>query len=406
MYDVNKIRQDFPILSTKVYGHDLVYFDNAATTQKPLQVIRKIDEGYMSANANVHRGVHFLSQIATEAHEDARRTVAKYINAAKAEEIVFTRGTTEGVNLVAYSFGETYMREGDEVIITAMEHHSNIVPWQLLRDRKHIVIKVLPFLPDGALDMDALEGLFTERTKLISLTHVSNVLGTVNPVKEIVAKAHAHNVPVLIDAAQSAAHIAIDVQDMDADFLVMSGHKVYGPTGIGVLYGKEKYLEEMVPYQGGGEMIQRVSFDRTTYAALPFKFEAGTPDFIGSTALAEALRYVEAIGLNDIAAHEHELLDYATEKLLALEGITIYGTRPDKGAVISMNFADVHPYDLGSLIDKLGIAIRTGHHCAQPIMDYYGVESTLRASFAMYNTKEEVDLFVAAIEKALKVFYR
>lgn len=405
MYDVNKIRQDFPILSTKVYGHDLVYFDNAATTQKPLQVIRKIDEGYMSANANVHRGVHFLSQIATEAHEDARRTVAKYINAAKAEEIVFTRGTTEGINLVAYSFGETYMREGDEVIITAMEHHSNIVPWQLLRDRKNIVIKVIPFLPDGALDTDALDGLFTERTKLLSLTHVSNVLGTVNPVKEIVAKAHAHNIPVLIDAAQSAAHIDIDVQDMDADFLVMSGHKVYGPTGIGVLYGKEKYLEEMVPYQGGGEMIQRVSFDRTTYAALPFKFEAGTPDFIGSTALAEALRYVESIGLSNIAAHEHDLLDYATEKLLALEGITIYGTRPDKGAVISMNFADIHPYDLGSLIDKLGIAIRTGHHCAQPIMDYYGVESTLRASFAMYNTKEEVDLFVAAINKALKVLY-
>lgn len=403
MYDINKIREDFPILSTKVYGHDLVYFDNAATTQKPLQVIRKIDEGYLHSNANVHRGVHFLSQLATEAHEDARRTAAQYINAAKPEEIVFTRGTTEGINLVASSFGETFLNEGDEVILTAMEHHSNIVPWQLLRQRKGIIIKVVPFLPDGSLDMDALDGLFTERTKLLSLTHVSNVLGTVNPVKEIVAKAHAHNVPVLIDAAQSAAHIAIDVQDMDADFLVMSGHKVYGPTGIGVLYGKEKYLEEMVPYQGGGEMIQRVSFDRTTYAALPFKFEAGTPDFIGSTALAEALRYVEAIGLNDIAAHEHELLDYATEKLLALEGITIYGTRPDKGAVISMNFADVHPYDLGSLIDKLGIAIRTGHHCAQPVMDFYGVESMLRASFAMYNTMEEVDIFVDALKKALKV---
>lgn len=403
MYDINKIREDFPILSTKVYGHDLVYFDNAATTQKPLQVIRKIDEGYLHSNANVHRGVHFLSQLATEAHEDARRTAAQYINAAKPEEIVFTRGTTEGINLVASSFGETLLNEGDEVILTAMEHHSNIVPWQLLRQRKGIIIKVVPFLPDGSLDMDALDGLFTERTKLLSLTHVSNVLGTVNPVKEIVAKAHAHNVPVLIDAAQSAAHIAIDVQDMDADFLVMSGHKVYGPTGIGVLYGKEKYLEEMVPYQGGGEMIQRVSFDRTTYAALPFKFEAGTPDFIGSTALAEALRYVEAIGLNDIAAHEHELLDYATEKLLALEGITIYGTRPDKGAVISMNFADVHPYDLGSLIDKLGIATRTGHHCAQPVMDFYGVESMLRASFAMYNTMEEVDIFVDALKKALKV---
>lgn len=403
MYDINKIREDFPILSTKVYGHDLVYFDNAATTQKPLQVIRKIDEGYLHSNANVHRGVHFLSQLATEAHEDARRTVAKYINAAKAEEIVFTRGTTEGINLVAYSFGETYMREGDEVIITAMEHHSNIVPWQLLRDRKHIVIKVLPFLPDGALDMDALDGLFTERTKLLSLTHVSNVLGTVNPVKEIVAKAHAHNVPVLIDAAQSAAHIAIDVQDMDADFLVMSGHKVYGPTGIGVLYGKEKYLEEMVPYQGGGEMIQRVTFEHTTFAGLPFKFEAGTPDFIGSTAMAEALRYVQSIGLDNIAAYEHGLLEYAGKQLQDMEGIVIYGNCKDKGAVISMNFEGVHPYDLGSLIDKLGIATRTGHHCAQPVMDFYGVESTLRASFAMYNTMEEVDIFVDALKKALKV---
>lgn len=403
MYDINKIREDFPILSTKVYGHDLVYFDNAATTQKPLQVIRKIDEGYLHSNANVHRGVHFLSQLATEAHEDARRTVAKYINAAKAEEIVFTRGTTEGINLVAYSFGETYMREGDEVIITGMEHHSNIVPWQLLRDRKHIVIKVLPFLPDGALDMDALDGLFTERTKLLSLTHVSNVLGTVNPVKEIVAKAHAHNVPVLIDAAQSAAHIAIDVQDMDADFLVMSGHKVYGPTGIGVLYGKEKYLEEMVPYQGGGEMIQRVTFEHTAFAGLPFKFEAGTPDFIGSTAMAEALRYVQSIGLDNIAAYEHGLLEYAGKQLQDMDGIVIYGNCKDKGAVISMNFEGVHPYDLGSLIDKLGIATRTGHHCAQPVMDFYGVESMLRASFAMYNTMEEVDIFVDALKKALKV---
>lgn len=403
MYDINKIREDFPILSTKVYGHDLVYFDNAATTQKPLQVIRKIDEGYLHSNANVHRGVHFLSQLATEAHEDARRTAAQYINAAKPEEIVFTRGTTEGINLVASSFGETYMREGDEVIITAMEHHSNIVPWQLLRDRKHIVIKVLPFLPDGALDMDALDGLFTERTKLLSLTHVSNVLGTVNPVKEIVAKAHAHNVPVLIDAAQSAAHIAIDVQDMDADFLVMSGHKVYGPTGIGVLYGKEKYLEDMVPYQGGGEMIQRVTFEHTAFAGLPFKFEAGTPDFIGSTAMAEALRYVQSIGLDNIAAYEHGLLEYAGKQLQDMDGIVIYGNCKDKGAVISMNFEGVHPYDLGSLIDKLGIATRTGHHCAQPVMDFYGVESMLRASFAMYNTMEEVDIFVDALKKALKV---
>lgn len=403
MYDINKIREDFPILSTKVYGHDLVYFDNAATTQKPLQVIRKIDEGYLHSNANVHRGVHFLSQLATEAHEDARRTAAQYINAAKPEEIVFTRGTTEGINLVASSFGETFLNEGDEVILTAMEHHSNIVPWQLLRQRKGIIIKVVPFLPDGSLDMEALDSLFSEKTKLLSLTHVSNVLGTVNPLKRIVAKAHARGIPVLADAAQSAAHAKIDVQDTDVDFLVLSAHKVYGPTGIGVLYGKEKYLDAMVPYQGGGEMIQRVTFEHTAFAGLPFKFEAGTPDFIGSTAMAEALRYVQSIGLDNIAAYEHGLLEYAGKQLQDMEGIVIYGNCKDKGAVISMNFEGVHPYDLGSLIDKLGIATRTGHHCAQPVMDFYGVESMLRASFAMYNTMEEVDIFVDALKKALKV---
>lgn len=403
MYDINKIREDFPILSTKVYGHDLVYFDNAATTQKPLQVIRKIDEGYLHSNANVHRGVHFLSQLATEAHEDARRTAAQYINAAKPEEIVFTRGTTEGINLVASSFGETFLNEGDEVILTAMEHHSNIVPWQLLRQRKGIIIKVVPFLPDGSLDMEALDSLFSEKAKLLSLTHVSNVLGTVNPLKRIVAKSHARGIPVLADAAQSAAHAKIDVQDTDVDFLVLSAHKVYGPTGIGVLYGKEKYLDAMVPYQGGGEMIQRVTFEHTAFAGLPFKFEAGTPDFIGSTAMAEALRYVQSIGLDNIAAYEHGLLEYAGKQLQDMEGIVIYGNCKDKGAVISMNFEGVHPYDLGSLIDKLGIATRTGHHCAQPVMDFYGVESMLRASFAMYNTMEEVDIFVDALKKALKV---
>ena len=403
MYDINKIREDFPILSTKVYGHDLVYFDNAATTQKPLQVIRKIDEGYLHSNANVHRGVHFLSQLATEAHEDARRTAAQYINAAKPEEIVFTRGTTEGINLVASSFGETFLNEGDEVILTAMEHHSNIVPWQLLRQRKGIIIKVVPFLTDGSLDMEALDSLFSEKTKLLSLTHVSNVLGTVNPLKRIVAKSHARGIPVLADAAQSAAHAKIDVQDTDVDFLVLSAHKVYGPTGIGVLYGKEKYLDAMVPYQGGGEMIQRVTFEHTTFAGLPFKFEAGTPDFIGSTAMAEALRYVQSIGLDNIAAYEHGLLEYAGKQLQDMDGIVIYGNCKDKGAVISMNFEGVHPYDLGSLIDKLGIATRTGHHCAQPVMDFYGVESMLRASFAMYNTMEEVDIFVDALKKALKV---
>ena len=403
MYDINKIREDFPILSTKVYGHDLVYFDNAATTQKPLQVIRKIDEGYLHSNANVHRGVHFLSQLATEAHEDARRTAAQYINAAKPEEIVFTRGTTEGINLVASSFGETFLNEGDEVILTAMEHHSNIVPWQLLRQRKGIIIKVVPFLPDGSLDMEALDSLFSEKTKLLSLTHVSNVLGTVNPLKRIVAKAHARGIPVLADAAQSAAHAKIDVQDTDVDFLVLSAHKIYGPTGIGVLYGKEKYVDAMVPYQGGGEMIQRVTFEHTAFAGLPFKFEAGTPDFIGSTAMAEALRYVQSIGLDNIAAYEHGLLEYAGKQLQDMDGIVIYGNCKDKGAVISMNFEGVHPYDLGSLIDKLGIATRTGHHCAQPVMDFYGVESMLRASFAMYNTMEEVDIFVDALKKALKV---
>ena len=403
MYDINKIREDFPILSTKVYGHDLVYFDNAATTQKPLQVIRKIDEGYLHSNANVHRGVHFLSQLATEAHEDARRTAAQYINAAKPEEIVFTRGTTEGINLVASSFGETFLNEGDEVILTAMEHHSNIVPWQLLRQRKGIIIKVVPFLPDGSLDMEALDSLFSEKTKLLSLTHVSNVLGTVNPLKRIVAKAHARGIPVLADAAQSAAHAKIDVQDTDVDFLVLSAHKVYGPTGIGVLYGKEKYLDAMVPYQGGGEMIQRVTFEHTAFAGLPFKFEAGTPDFIGSTAMAEALRYVQSIGLDNIAAYEHGLLEYAGKQLQDMDGIVIYGNCKDKGAVISMNFEGVHPYDLGSLIDKLGIATRTGHHCAQPVMDFYGVESMLRASFAMYNTMEEVDIFVDALKKAFIV---
>ena len=403
MYDINKIREDFPILATKVYGHDLVYFENADTTQKPLQVIRKIDEGYLHSNANVHRGVHFLSQLATEAHEDARRTAAQYINAATPEEIVFTRGTTEGINLVASSFGETFLNEGDEVILTAMEHHSNIVPWQLLRQRKGIIIKVVPFLPDGSLDMEALDSLFSAKTKLLSLTHVSNVLGTVNPLKRIVAKAHARGIPVLADAAQSAAHAKIDVQDTDVDFLVLSAHKVYGPTGIGVLYGKEKYLDAMVPYQGGGEMIQRVTFEHTTFAGLPFKFEAGTPDFIGSTAMAEALRYVQSIGLDNIAAYEHGLLEYAGKQLQDMEGIVIYGNCKDKGAVISMNFEGVHPYDLGSLIDKLGIATRTGHHCAQPVMDFYGVESMLRASFAMYNTMEEVDIFVDALKKALKV---
>ena len=403
MYDVSKIREDFPILSRTVYGKPLIYLDNAATTQKPRQVVESISDEYYSVNANVHRGVHFLSQQATELHESSRETVRRFINARSVSEVVFTRGTTESINLVASSFAGGLMKPGDEVIVSVMEHHSNIVPWQLQAERFGIVLKVIPMDEKGELLLDEYEKLFSERTRLVSVTHVSNVLGTVNPVKRMIGMAHAKGVPVLIDGAQSIPHIPVDVQELDADFYVFSGHKIYGPTGIGVLYGKEKYLDAMVPYQGGGEMIQRVTFEHTTFAGLPFKFEAGTPDFIGSTAMAEALRYVQSIGLDNIAAYEHGLLEYAGKQLQDMDGIVIYGNCKDKGAVISMNFEGVHPYDLGSLIDKLGIATRTGHHCAQPVMDFYGVESMLRASFAMYNTMEEVDIFVDALKKALKV---
>lgn len=402
--NIEQIRQDFPILNETVHKHKLVYLDNAATTQKPLSVIKKIEEGYTRQNANVHRGVHFLSQMATEAHEDARKTVQNFLGAEHSHEIIFTRGTTESINLVAYSFGETFLKEGDEIIVSEMEHHSNIVPWQLLRTRKNITIKVIPFNEKGELDLDVYESLFTERTRLVAVNHVSNVLGTINPVKQIIETAHSHNVPVLIDGAQSVPHISVNVKDLDVDFYVFSGHKIYGPTGMGVLYGKEKWLDAMVPYQGGGEMIAQVSFENTTFNELPYKFEAGTPDFIGSTALAEAIRYVQNIGMDEIAAYETYLLNYATEKLKNLGDIRIFGTSEHKSAVISMQVGNIHHYDIGTLLDKLGIALRTGHHCAQPIMKHFGIEGTLRASFALYNTTEEIDALIAGIQRVKQLF--
>ena len=402
--NIESIRADFPILTQTVHNRPLVYLDNAATTQKPWSVIQKIEEGYTQQNANVHRGVHFLSQMATEAHEAARATVQQFLGAAHAHEIIFTRGTTESINLVAHSFGETFLQTGDEIIVSEMEHHSNIVPWQLLQQRKGIVIKVIPFNEQGELDLEALASLFTDRTKLLAVTHVSNVLGTVNPVKDIIAMAHVRQVPVLIDGAQSVPHIAVNVQDLDADFYVFSGHKIYGPTGIGVLYGKEKWLNAMVPYQGGGEMIAQVSFEKTTFNELPYKFEAGTPDFIGSTALAEAIRYVQNIGMDQIAAYETYLLNYATDKLQQLGDVRFFGTSLHKSAVISMQVGNIHHYDMGTLLDKLGIALRTGHHCAQPIMKHYGIEGTLRASFALYNTTAEIDALVAGIARVKQLF--
>lgn len=402
--NITRIREDFPILTSTVHKHPLVYLDNAATTQKPWSVIKKIEEGYTRQNANVHRGVHFLSQMATEAHEDARKTVQQFLGAAHTHEIIFTRGTTESINLVAYSFGETFLKQGDEVIVSEMEHHSNIVPWQLLQQRKGIIIKVIPFNQQGELDLTEYASLFSERTKLVAVTHVSNVLGTINPVKQLVQIAHKHDVPILIDGAQSVPHIAVNVQDLDADFYVFSGHKIYGPTGIGVLYGKEKWLDAMLPYQGGGEMIAQVSFEKTTFNELPYKFEAGTPDFIGSTALAEAIRYVQNIGMDQIAAYETYLLDYATQKLQQVGDVRFFGTSSHKSAVISMQVGDIHHYDMGTLLDKLGIALRTGHHCAQPIMKHYGIEGTLRASFALYNTTQEIDALIAGIERVKQLF--
>ena len=403
--DINKIRQDFPILTKEIYKKPLVYLDNAATTQKPLCVIEKIKEGYCNCNANIHRGVHFLSQMATEAHEAARENVRSFINAASTREVIFTRGTTEAINLVASSFGDSQCSEGDEIIISQMEHHSNIVPWQLLQSRKGTVLKVIPFDENGILKVEELEKMITPKTKLVSVTHASNTLATVNPVKEIIRIAHAHDVPVLVDGAQSIPHFSVDVQDLDVDFYVFSGHKVYGPTGIGVLYGKERWLDAIPPYQGGGEMIQKVTFEKTTFNELPFKFEAGTPDYIGSTALSAALDYVKGIGLENISKHEHELLEYARTRMAEIEGMRFIGNSPQRSGLVSFLVGDIHPYDMGSILDKLGIAVRTGHHCAEPVMQAFGIEGTVRASFAMYNTKEEIDTLVAGIERARKMFH-
>lgn len=404
MLNIEEIRKDFPILSRTVYNRPLVYLDNAATTQKPRAVVEAMTDEYYSVNANVHRGVHYLSQQATELHEQARANVQKFINARSEAEIIFTRGTTESLNLVAFSFGEAFLKEGDEVLVSVMEHHSNIVPWQMLRERKGIALKVIPMTDEGEIDLEAYKNLFSPRTRLVCIAHVSNVLGTVNPVKEMTAIAHAHGAKVLVDGAQSVPHRRVDVQDIDCDFLTFSGHKIYGPTGIGVLYGREELLEKMPPYQGGGEMIARVSFEKTTYERLPFKFEAGTPDFVGSHALAVALDYVRGIGQDIIAAHEADLTRYAMEQMSLIPGMKIYGTAREKDAVISFNVGDIHPLDLGTLLDRLGIAIRTGHHCAQPLMARCGVESMARASFALYNTRAEVDALVAGIDRVRKMF--
>lgn len=404
MYDVNKLREDFPILSRTIYNKPLVYFDNGATTQKPRVVVDAMVNEYYSVNANVHRGVHFLSMRATELHEESREVVRNFLNARNTNEIIFTRGTTESVNLLAYSFGEAFMKEGDEVIVSVMEHHSNIVPWQLLRDRKGIVIKVIPMNDRGELLLDEYEKLFSPRTKLVSVVHVSNVLGTINPVKQMIEIAHKHDVPVFVDGAQAVPHMPVDVQALDADFYAFSGHKVYGPTGVGVLYGKENWLDKLPPYQGGGEMIGSVSFERTTYNELPYKFEAGTPDYVGTTALACALRYVSAIGMDAIGNWEHELTQYALRRFEEIGDIRVFGNAAERGGVLSFQVGNIHHFDLGTLLDRLGIAVRTGHHCAQPLMQRLGIEGTARASFGLYNTKEEVDALIAGIERVRKMF--
>ena len=429
MYDLNQIRTDFPILSREVYGKPLVYLDNAATTQKPLCVLDAMRDEYLNVNANVHRGVHYLSQKATDLHEAAREKVRQFINAKKIEEIVFTRGTTEAINLVASSFCESQMQPGDEVIVTEMEHHSNIVSWQLQAMKRGIVVKHIPITDDGILCLDQLETLMTERTKIISVAHVSNVLGTVNPVEDIIRMAHAHGIPVLVDGAQSAPHFKVDVQAMDCDFFAFSGHKMYGPTGIGVLYGKEEWLEKLPPYQGGGEMIDKVTWEKTTFERLPFKFEAGTPDYVATHGLAKAIEYIEALGFDAIQQHEQELTRYCMEQLMTIEGMTVYGLqfiddyteggmacqqinckqstvncKPKKDAVVSFNVGEIHHLDMGTLLDRLGIAVRTGHHCAQPLMDRLGISGTVRASFALYNTKEEIDVLVAGIRRVSQMF--
>ena len=406
-YDINKVREDFPILAREVYGKPLVYLDNAATTQKPLCVLDAMRDEYLNVNANVHRGVHYLSQQATDLHEAAREKVRQFINARKIEEIVFTRGTTEAINLVASSFCESQMEADDEVIVTEMEHHSNIVSWQLQAMKRGIVVKHLPITDDGQLDLSTLSSQISNRTKLVSVAHVSNVLGTVNPVEEIIKIAHAHGIPVLVDGAQSAPHFKVDVQAMDCDFFAFSGHKMYGPTGIGVLYGKEEWLEKLPPYQGGGEMIDKVTWERTTFERLPFKFEAGTPDYVATHGLAKAIDYIESIGFEAIQQHEQELTRYCMEQLATIPGLTVYGlqfTNPKRDAVVSFNVGSIHHLDMGTLLDRLGIAVRTGHHCAQPLMDRLGISGTVRASFALYNTKEEIDALVAGIRRVAQMF--
>ncbi len=404
MFNVNKVRADFPILSREVYGKPLVYLDNGATTQKPRQVVEAMVDEYYNVNANVHRGVHFLSQQATDLHEASREVVRAFIHARSTNEIIFTRGTTESINLLAFSLGEAMVREGDEVVVSAMEHHSNIVPWQMMCERKGAQLRVIPMTDEGDLELEALEGLLTKRTRIVCCTQVSNVLGTVNPVKEVVRMAHDKGIPVLVDGAQSVPHMQVDMQDLDCDFFAFSGHKVYGPTGVGVLYGKEAWLEKLPPYQGGGEMIKNVTFQKTTYNTLPYKFEAGTPDYVATHALATALNYVNGLGMENIEAHERELTRYALEQLQRIEGIRIMGRAQQRDAVISFLVGDIHHLDMGTLLDRLGIAVRTGHHCAEPLMRRLGIEGTVRASFALYNTKEEVDVLVDGIERIRKMF--
>lgn len=404
MYDINKVREDFPILSRKVYDRPLVYLDNAATTQKPLCVLDAMREEYLNVNANVHRGVHYLSQQATDLHEAAREKVRAFIGAAKTEEIVFTRGTTEAINLVASSFCEEMMKEGDEVIVTDMEHHSNIVPWQLQANRRGIVVRHLPFDEKGDLCLDQLEQMINERTKLVSMAHVSNVLGTVNDVKHVTTIAHTYGIPVLVDGAQSTPHFHVDVKELDCDFFAFSGHKMYGPTGIGVLYGKEEWLERLPPYQGGGEMIDKVSWDQTTFERLPFKFEAGTPDYVATHGLATAIDYISALGLDQIATHEQMLTHYCMEQMSTIDDMRLFGTSAHKDAVVSFLVGNIHHLDMGTLLDRLGIAVRTGHHCAQPLMTRLGISGTVRASFALYNTKEEIDILVNGIRRVSQMF--
>ena len=404
MYNIQQVRDDFPILARTVYDKPLVYLDNAATTQKPLCVLDAMRDEYLNVNANVHRGVHYLSQQATDLHEAARETVRQFINAPKTEEIIFTRGTTESINLVVSSYVDAFMHEGDEVIVSVMEHHSNIVPWQLQAARKGIALRVIPMTDAGALDMQAFEQLFNERTRFVSVAHVSNVLGTVNPVKDICRIAHSHGVPVLVDGAQSTPHFKVDVQDIDCDFFAFSGHKIYGPTGVGVLYGKEAWLDRLPPYQGGGEMIESVTFERTVFEKLPFKFEAGTPDYVATHGLATALKYVSSLGLDNIAAHERELTTYCMEQMRTIPGMRLFGDTPNKDAVVSFLVGDIHHLDMGTLLDRLGIAVRTGHHCAQPLMERLGIQGTVRASFALYNTKDEIDALVSGIRRASTMF--